>query len=79
MSPNRLNKSVSFSQQVKVREFPSSQNKRTDSPIRNVNATASDEYDCPARCLSYQPEIFTASQQHCAPLMDNHYGGSAYS
>jgi hypothetical protein len=79
MSPNRLNKSVSFSQQVKVREFPSSINKRKDSPIRNVNATASDEYDIPARRLSYQPEIFTPSQQHCAPLYDNHYGGSAYS
>ena len=79
MSPNRLNKSVSFSQQVKVREFPSSQNKRGGSPIRNRNATISDEYDLPARRLSYQPEIFTASHQTCAQLQENHYGGSAYS
>lgn len=45
-----LNKSVSFSQQVRVREFPSNSHNKNHSPLRNANAHRE---DMPARRLSY--------------------------
>lgn len=62
-SPRResspLNKSVSFSQQVKVREFPAGQNGR-GSPLRNVKG---EREDLPVRRLSYK-EFYPNNSTH---------------
>lgn len=74
-----LNKSVSFSQQVRVREFPSTSHKHQHSPLRNVRA---ERDDIAARKLSYGQDSMMMQppnqRQSISPLKDNDYGMNQY-